>query len=282
MGNLTPESSSTKPSTAAAKDRVGRRSFLFSGMIGGTGVLVGGAGGFAAGYKTRPAAVEETEVEKEQRTATKASYSQFGEDLVLKSLCVALRLSAPSYLDIGAYEPILSNNTYLFYGRGARGVLVEPNVSLTDKLRRLRPDDTVLTAGIGIDDRAEADYYVMRNPELNTFDKDQVALLERAGERPEKVVKMPLVNINRVIAEHFNSVTPDIISIDIEGLDYAVLKTLDYGRFRPKIICAETVITTTLQHNLNTPKLMAEKGYELRGMTHPNMIFVDKALLGKA
>ena len=47
-----------------------------------------------------------------------------------------------------------------------------------------------------------------------------------------KVVKMPLLNINRVIAEHFGGGAPDFLSIDIEGLDFAVLKTLGYSRRR--------------------------------------------------
>jgi hypothetical protein len=91
---------------------------------------------------------------------------------------------------------------------------------------------------------------------------------------------MPLVNINRVIAEHFGGAAPDFLSIDIEGMDFAVMKTLDYTRFRPKLICIETVITATMKHNPETLALMAEKGYELRGMTHPNTLFVDKHAIG--
>src|SRR5205807_3794 len=85
--------------------------------------------------------------------------------------------------------------------------------------------------------------------------------------------------LNRVIAEHFGGAAPDYLSIDIEGLDYAVLKTLDYAKYRPKVICVETLITATLRHNPKTPELLADNGYELRGMTYPNMFFVDKRLL---
>src|SRR5262245_28254872 len=73
---------------------------------------------------------------------TKLSFAQYGEDLVASGLFGTLNVKAPTYLDIGAYEPIDSNNTYLFYRRGARGVLVEPNVALTDKLKGTRPGDT--------------------------------------------------------------------------------------------------------------------------------------------
>lgn len=277
------------PAPEPPADQHGRRSFLFGGLVGGA---VGLAGGGAAGYAARRPPAQPTaqpptpaqadppdEVEAERRAATVASYGQFGEDLVLNSLFMGCNIVNPSYLDIGTYEPISGNNTYLFYGR-SRGVLVEPNVELSDKIRRFRPKDTLLVAGIGIDDRPDADYYVMSSWGVNTFDKAQVELMERTTNlRLVKVVKMPLLNINRVIAEQFGGAAPDLISIDIEGLDHAVLKTLDFARFRPKVICVETLIISSLKHNPETPKLLAEKGYELRGMTHPNMIFVDKNLL---
>ena len=276
---MTPDSPAPEPSPPA-EGRPGRRSFLFGGLVGGaTGLVGGGAAGYAArrpSGQAQPIANPPDEIEAERQAAAARSYAQFGEDLVLNSLFLACKIENPSYLDSGTYEPIRGNNTYLFYGR-SRGVLIEPNVELAEKIRRHRPNDALLVAGIGVDDRPEADYFVMSEWGVNTFDKEQVELMERTTHvRLVRVVKMPLLSINRVIAERFGGTAPDLISIDIEGLDYAVLKTLDFTRYRPKVICAETLIIATLTHNPETPKLMAEKGYELRGMTHANMIFVDK------
>lgn len=288
MDNPTPTSDSNPP----AGEGLGRRSFLLGGLAGLAG---GAAGGYAANEAARrtaepppvppappPPALapppDEAELERQQHGAV--SYAQFGEDLILKGLFVPFGVKNPTYLDIGSADPIRANNTYLFYTLGARGVLVEPNVSLSDKIRRIRPGDKLLVAGIGIDDTKEANYYVMTAPDLNTFDKSQAEHVEKTS--PHKlvqVVKMPLVSINRAIADNFGGKAPDLISIDIEGLDFAVLKTLDFARFRPKIICAETIIFNKFAHNTETPKLLTEKGYELRGMTYANMIFVDKNLL---
>src|SRR5262249_29835011 len=55
------------------------------------------------------------------------SYSQAGEDLIVRFFFYHQRISNITYLDIGANEPIQLNNTYYFYRRGFRGVLVEPN-----------------------------------------------------------------------------------------------------------------------------------------------------------
>ncbi|WP_439627377.1 FkbM family methyltransferase [Gemmata sp.] len=241
--------------------------------------FVGGVAGLIAGkVATWVQPLEWTQ--KELPDGTQFSFSQFGEDLVIRGLFEPLGVARPSYLDIGAYDPIRSNNTYLFYRGGGRGVLIEPNVALTDRLRRKRPGDTLLVAGIGIDDAPEADYYVLDNDQMNTFDKDQVDRLVREHRVDVvNVVKMPLLNINRVMAEHFGGGAPDLLSIDIEGLDYEVLRTLDFSRFRPKVICAETLITGTMRHNPRSAALLAEKGYELRGLTPPNAIFVDARLI---
>jgi FkbM family methyltransferase len=253
--------------------RVPRRDLLAAGA----GALAGLAAGVPAGRAT----LRDKPAEPALPDGAHVSYAQFGEDLVAASLFHSIEVERPTYLDVGAFEPIKYNNTYLFYRRGARGVLVEPNVEVTPKLRAERPGDTVLVAGIGTDDAPEADYYVMSHPELNTFDRAQAERLDREhGLKIVRVIRMPLLNINRVIADHFGGAAPDFLSIDIEGLDYAVLKTLDFARFRPKVVCAETLITATLQHNPETTKLLAENGYEVRGMTYPNVLYMDRRLLG--
>ena len=139
----------------------------------------------------------------------------------------------------------------------------------------------MLAVGIGIDEQVEADFYVMKGaPGLNTFDKEQAERIARdTSYKIEKVLKLPLVGINRVIAEHFADKPLDLLSIDIEGLEYAVLKTLDFKKYRPKIIVADTLVTATLRQNPNTTKLLTETGYEVRGMNLANTFYVDKKLL---
>ena len=91
----------------------------------------------------------------------KHSWSEQGEDLIIESLRRSLGIANPTYLDIGAAEPILNSNTYLFYRKGCRGVLIEPNPTLCKALVSVRPGDRTVNAGIGFDDRTEADYYMV-------------------------------------------------------------------------------------------------------------------------
>ena len=116
----------------------------------------------------------------------------------------------------------------------------------------------------------------------NTFSKDEAEkrIRETQGEvKIEKVVKMPLVNINKIIGTHLDGRAPDYLSIDVEGLDYEILKTLDYSTYRPKIICTETLVTSTMKMDAQTGEFLKTKGYSLRGMTFANSIFLDSAYL---
>jgi FkbM family methyltransferase len=237
--------------------------------------LVGAAGGAAAGvgaWFLAPGSWHEARLP----FGTHLTYAQCAEDRVVETLFDVLEIDAPTYLDVGAYEPIVCNNTYLFYRKGGRGVLVEPNPDLTPKLKRERPRDVVLTAGIGFDGTAEADYYVTSLPQLNTFDKEAA---DRVGEatagkaRVLRTIRMPLLNINDVIAEHFGA-APDYLSVDTEGFDLPILRSMDFDRFRPAIVCAEH--DQGAERRAELLDLMAGHGYAVRGQTFPNTIFVDR------
>ena len=257
------------PAARGSFFRLPRREFFVGGLAG---LLVGKGSDWVQPIEWTQKALPD---------GTKLSFAQNGEDLVADSLFAGLGVTKPSYLDIGAYDPILSNNTYRMYRQGGRGVLVEPNVGLTDRLKGKRPGDVVLQAGIGFDDTPAADYYVFHAPQLNTFDKEQADKLVATGEvKLIEVVKMPLLNINQVIADHLGGAAPDFLSIDVEGLDLPILKTLDFARYRPKVVCAETLPAGAPVHNPELLALLAANGYVVRGMTFANTLFVDSKQTG--
>jgi FkbM family methyltransferase len=212
----------------------------------------------------------------------RTSFSQQGEDLAMYNLLYhELKLELPSYLDIGAADPILSSNTFLFYWAGCRGVLVEPNPTFVRKLRAVRPRDIVVPVGIGIDATEAADYFVVRDrPPLNTFSAEAAEeLRQREGaDVIERVLRIPLVPVNRIIEEHFGT-APDLLSIDIEGLDLAVLRTLDFRRHRPAVICAEAKSPGESHDGTRIAHLLRSNGYVACAGSLYNTIFVDRSRL---
>ena len=206
------------------------------------------------------------------------SFAQQGEDIILfHALRDLLKVERPTYLDIGAAHPVSSNNTYLLYTTGGRGILVEPNPMYVDMLRDKRPDDVVVAAGIGVTDTAEADYFEIKgNPLLNTFSPEQVEALQKGKTESvvERVSKMPLINVNRVIQEHLGN-APDLLCTDIEGLDLDVIRSLDLARFRPGVICCEGQSFFKTGYTSYIAQYLMPRGYVPRGASMVNSVFVD-------
>jgi FkbM family methyltransferase len=256
-----------------------RRCFLpfLSGGISSS-FLLGTLGGGAAGASAAVAGINA------KQPWAHSSHSQQGEDLIIESICRFLKIESPTYLDIGAADPIVENNTYLFYEKGSLGVLVEPNPVFGRKLEAQRPRDIVLNVGVGCNDLRVSDYFMVSGRDgayLNTFSKEEAEIIvsKSRGQRSiEKVVKLPLVNINAVIENHFPK-APDFVSIDTEGLDFEILKSLDFDRYRPAVLCVETLILGTMRVKTEILELMKAKGYSIRGGTFVNTIFVDDSLI---
>ncbi|MBX7174441.1 MAG: FkbM family methyltransferase [Pyrinomonadaceae bacterium] len=207
------------------------------------------------------------------------SFSQAGEDAILRFLFKEKGLHYISYLDIGTNSPNSCNNTYLFYRDGSRGVCVEANKALIPKIKEIRPQDVILNVGISLENDKDADFYIFNLDGISTFDKEEAKNRETTGtNKIIEVAKVPLFNINSVIKNNF-STFPDLISIDIEGLDLPVLKTLDFEKYAIPVICVETCVyseTHVRPKDTTISEFMLTKGYEVYADTYINTIFVNK------
>lgn len=211
------------------------------------------------------------------------SYSQYGEDKVIVALLTYLfsrSIDAVTYLDIGSNRPDQDNNTYYFYLRNGSGVLIDPNPAFKSHTETLRPRDIFLNCGVAYDERTEATYYSFSIDGWNTFSKERA---EEVMEKHSDVCSLierkevKLININDVLNKYFSEKPLDIMSIDVEGLDFDILSSIHFDKIsRPKIICYEANrkdITYGCENKAIS--FMAEKGYVLVADTFINMIFAD-------
>jgi FkbM family methyltransferase len=212
------------------------------------------------------------------RAKANPSFAQAGEDVIVQYLFNKLKIKRPTYLDIGANLPVLGNNTYFFYNKGSRGVCVEPDPDLYRKIQRCRPKDTNLNYGIGVNNHASADFFIFPDPHSgwNTFSKEEAEQRERGtGIRIKEIKKSPLKSINEVIAENFETY-PNFLSIDVEGLDLAILETIDFEKYKPEIICAETITFSPIRQGEKISEIadfLKTKNYFVFADTHINTIF---------
>jgi hypothetical protein len=208
------------------------------------------------------------------------SYSAAGEDrLVLSWLQVVYQLHDGTkirYCDIGAAHPMRLNNTYALYRIGASGVLVEPDPEQAKVLQVERPRDIVLNVGAAFDERRSAKLKRFTARVFNTFSTEQADLVLESSKnwKPDQLqevvdeVEVQLVPINEILEKHFRDGELHFISIDAEGVDFFILKSIDLERFRPKMICIER------SHPIEElDKVLNPRGYRLVAQTPDNAIY---------
>ena len=209
----------------------------------------------------------------------KTSYSQCGEDLIVKFIFDNLNIKNPSYIDIGAHHPYYISNTALFYQNGSVGINIEPDPILFEAFEKNREKDKNLNIGISNSEDV-LDFYVISSPTLNTFSKEEAINYEKEGNFKIKDIKKIKVNtLQNVINEFANGVFPQFLSVDAEGIDELIIKSIDFENNFPIVICIETISFSTTGNgvkNINLIKLIEDSGYMLYADTHINSIFVRK------
>lgn len=212
------------------------------------------------------------------RTKAQPSFSQAGEDQVVRYLFYVLRITQPTYLDIGTNHPFIGNNTYYFYLRGSKGVCIEPDPDYYSLIKKSRARDIVLQAGIGRDGISEELLYIFPKPYhgWNTFSPEEAhKRQEDSGIAFTKTLKVPLLSINAVMEEYFDP-HPNFISLDVEGMDLDILRSLDFNRFKPEVICVETISFSTRNQEEKLNDIidyLVRQGYFVFGDTRINTIF---------
>jgi FkbM family methyltransferase len=213
-----------------------------------------------------------------QPSLAESSYSGAGEDrfvLAWLQVVYGLDIGKVRYCDIGANHPRTLNNTFALYLRGASGVLVEPDPDLVHILKQGRPRDTVLNVGVAFDDQRSARLKRLSSNVFNTFLQSHADMVsvssknwqphQRQNVRDE--VEIRLVPANDILSKHFADGI-DFISIDAEGVDFPVLQSIDFKRFRPKMLCVEASRAPTEFDAVLNPC-----GYELIGRTPDNLLY---------
>lgn len=164
------------------------------------------------------------------------NYSQTGEDAIIRTL---LHETQPGiYVDVGCHDPIRYSNTFSLYLHGWHGVNIDANPRLIERFKAVRRRDIAVCAAIS-DQESEVVFHEFEDELVSTLSAD--ALPEWEGKwkkRGERVVKTR--TLNSVLKETLQAGTEiDLLSVDVEGHDLNVLRSMDLDAFRPKLIVVE-------------------------------------------
>jgi len=134
-----------------------------------------------------------------------AVHSQFGEDGIIEEIFNRLKIKNGFFVEFGAADGVWLSNTRYLVEKGWSGVMIEPSQSTFDQLKANYKDEKKVLC---LDTRVGYD-----ESDPNTMTFDQI----RDRYFPEKEI--------------------DFLSIDIDGLDFLILKNL---QCRPKVVMIES------------------------------------------
>jgi FkbM family methyltransferase len=206
-------------------------------------------------------------------TYARRSYSQEGEDMILDRFFE--QRSTGFYVDVGAHHPQRFSNTYRLYRRGWRGLNIDANPGSMAMFQRVRPRDINIEAAVA-SGRERLTYYTFSEPALNGFHR-ALALEYAAGGHPVlaevTIVTSPLWEL---LDQHLPPNTMiDLLTVDVEGLDYNVLRSNDWTRYHPEFVLVECIGRTTLEQASSDPlaQLLVRQNYSMVAKTMNTVLF---------
>lgn len=196
------------------------------------------------------------------------SFSQEGEDLVLNRIFEKQRRGF--YVDVGAHHPQRFSNTYFFYLKGWQGINIDAMPGSMKLFEELRPMDINIEAAVS-DVSEELTYYIFNDPALNGFSESVSADRDRI--QGYKIVDRKIIKTQK-LSDLLQAYLPedqtiDFLSIDVEGLDYQVLLSNDWLKYKPTVLLVEELVTSlgALPSQSETFRFLQKQGYELFAKT---------------
>ena len=205
----------------------------------------------------------------------KKTYSMHGEDLVVERYFKDTVNGF--YVDLGCYHPIQHNNTILLYQKGWRGINIDINEFSIKLFNFCRPDDLNLNLAVS-DKSGEIDFYYQKKiSALSTIKKSQSDLAFQGKIKKKTISSQTLTKI--LDNSKYKDKQIDFLDVDIEGADLNALKSLDFSRYSPKLICVEIFPENMDINNINIEKsdiynLLKAKNYKQIWSGIFNHIFV--------
>ena len=185
------------------------------------------------------------------------------------------------FVDIGAHDGLTFSNSYFFEKElGWSGICIEPRTHLFEKLKACRScacvracisDETGTVPFLNIEGVDE-----MLSGMVSTYDQRQLDIVMndiRYHGGQIKTIQVPSVLLQELLQLHsMNHV--DFLSVDTEGGELEILKTIDFEKI--------TIDVITVENNyaeLPIREFLCSKGYLLVNRIHPDDIFVRKGFV---
>ena len=200
-------------------------------------------------------------------------YSQWGEDQFINEFFKDKKNGI--YLDIGCFHPVMYSNTCLLHRKGWRGINIDINQTSIDLFNIIRPKDTNLCTTINETKETFKVYFDDPFSPVNTLDKQFYEKLENKFNKDEKKLTVESKSMKEILNISKIDGCIDFINLDVEGMDYKILKNLDLKQLKPKLISIEThdVDGSKSKDFESIVKLMKSSSFSIYKRVGPTTLF---------
>jgi FkbM family methyltransferase len=216
---------------------------------------------------------------------TRICFSQFGEDIIVAAMLQAYgRAGQPGfYVDVGAYHPVYLSNTQMLHLSGWTGVNIDANPTAIARFQEARPGDRNIHAAVS-DRDADVEFDIYALDALSTADPDSKAVYAREGRAQ---LQGTLHLRTRTLRSILNETVPpgrqvDLMSVDAEGFDLAVLRSNDWERYAPFFLLVEDPALSLLDRPASEIfAFLRPLGYRLASQAYITSIYVRDQPIGR-
>lgn len=207
------------------------------------------------------------------------SHSYQGQDLYVLEALGGLR--GGFFLDSGASDGVSGSNTLLLETSfDWRGICVEPNDQLFDRLARARRSTCVHCC---LYDRAgEVQFFeaagvlggILDEYDPNLLHQARSLAASQAGDGRSDPVTKPARTIGSILKEFNAPRTIDYWSLDTEGSELAILKSFPFHEYVVRLL--------TVEHNLTPNRERIRRFLEAQGYRRTKVLGIDDAYMLEA
>ena len=183
---------------------------------------------------------------------------QYGQDVLVDRLLNGKR--AGVFVELGAYDPIYLSNTYfLEMKRGWSGLLVEAQPDRKQVLERYRPNSIVESCAIS-DEEKEISFTVADSIS-GMEDAMAPQHVKRVADMKSASIRLKTVTLQSLLDKH-NLHRIDYFSLDVEGAELQVLRSIDFSKVRIDLLTVEIDYAERMQ---DIYEHLASRGFRLIG-----------------
>lgn len=208
------------------------------------------------------------------------SYSQYGQDVFCHNTFFKNKKSG-FFVEMGADDGVDKSNTFLFEKKGWNGLCIEASPKRFSLLKKNR---SCICENYAIHPTARtvrfmdiSGYGKGLSGIVDNYDPRHLKRINEEIKNPDNkgydIIEVPAISINELLQKN-KAYYIDFFSLDVEGGELEILKSLDMRRFTIDVFCIENNFNST-----NLLYFMSEKGYLLINTIGSDEIYIRKSSL---